>query len=267
MVKLVKRGTLVVLAFFLLSCVGVGAGMRMALVAAAFFGGGLSILLMIAVYLIAGHIRTRGAEKRAAVLQSGSPDPIQEEKHRLARRYAHMLGQLHVPGDAVMTAMASDLFSPSVVNLLHYFWITEDELLFFPRWDSIESSLELLEYLEKNEGQHCIRLNALRIPRRSVRFYALQPFLRDSDNYTLLRYAGPLDEDIALVLDAEAYGPLAKALPGLDLGELRERLYPASAQQIGDINAKMLQLKELYAQTLITGDEYTAKKAQLLVML
>lgn len=267
MAKLVKRGTLVVLALFLLCCAGVAAGVRMAQVAAAFFGGGLAILLVLAVYLAAGHIRARRAESRAAALRMAPPDPVQEEKRRLAQRYAGMLSELHVPGDAVMTAMASDLFWPSVVNLLHYFWITEDELLFFPRWDSIESSLELLEYLERSGGQHCIRLNPLRISRWSVRFYALQPFLRDSESYTLLRYAGPLDEDIALVLDAEAYAPLAKALPGLDLGELRARLYPASARQIEDINAKMLQLKELYTQTLITEDEYTAKKAQLLVLL
>lgn len=249
------------LAFFLLSCVGVNVALRMSPVMAAFLIGALLVVFFACLLLvILGRRRPVQTEEPPP---QEPVDPLEEEKRRLAGQYDALLAEFSVPADAAVIHLPSALFASGIAGILHYIWRTESELLLFPRWDSLESCMQLSEYPE-GTGPYQISLYPLRIPLERVHYYTRITQMPDANTFTLLYYQDAFQEDMGLLLRKEAYSVLEALLPDRDLQDLQKHEYPSSARQILDITVQMQQLKELYTGELIDEQEYHLKKAELL---
>lgn len=271
MKEFVQKAAMWFLAFFLLACVGVSVTQRFQPGEATAFFIGMALVLL-ALVLLAGlkAVGLRRAQKKAQRLEAMKPpppDPVEQARQQLARRYSEMQEKMNIPPDAQLVHMPANFYAPGVLNLMHYCWKTQNELLLFPRWDSIESNLRLLEYLGESIEKYDIILHPVRVPLYALAFYHRVPSRQNEEGYTLVRYGNTLGEDVAILLAEDAYPVLQSMLPEHDLRELSNRQYPNSAQQISDISLKMQQLKELRVQALIDEEEYAAKKAQMLTML
>lgn len=264
--SLIRRGIITGLLFFLLSCIGVSIAMRLAAPNAVVIGVGAVVLLLGYIYFAIGLQKRRKAPPEGQAVPL--PPSVQEVGYRgsLARQYKKQLKRLEIPKNAAAVYVGTDLFAPTTANLLHYLWRTDTHLWLFPRWDSIESTLELLEYLGR-QPRFTPALYAVRIPLENIHYYRFQEPVRETEGFVLLRYRSVLEEEIGLMLEEDALSALNALLPNKNYKIIEEQRYPASAKQINDITAKMVQLKELHEQVLITDTEYETKKAELLTAL
>ncbi len=259
----VKRMSIVILIVVLLACLGVSvASGQVPLLT------GMFVCAIFLAFFLAWVLRMQPPQ---ANNQHEAPQPVaaskEEQQLQLAQRYALVQLPLGLPENTQTLQMTSDLFAPHTVNLLFYCWKTETHLHFFPRWDSIEATLGLLEYLETQSMYQTITFTVMSIPIEHIICYTKEPAYKHIQSFTMLHYRNLLGDEVGLLMQDNAFAVLKNLLPHLDQMEIKSRQYPHSSQQISDITTKLQQLKALHMQALIDEEEYTTKKKQILTTL
>ena len=172
----------------------------------------------------------------------------------LRGRYNTLYMEQAVPPNARLVTGAA--FSPDGEAVCQYCWLTMDELVFMPLWESVE---ELFRGMPPESAP----LFAIRIPLGYVDCYFEEQSV--DGKYTALQYKSPQGTTLLLGFSQDAIHVFNSMLPDFARDRRFERQYTRSMQNIQDINEVFLRLKELRRRDLISEEEYAEKKKQILI--
>lgn len=175
----------------------------------------------------------------------------------LRARYDSMFLGLGVPENAMIVRLACNSTSPAGAASKHYCWINDGFLMLFPLWESFTGAGAELPVSE-------ILPRGWRIPVSDIVCYATQQGL--PTKFLVLQFKKD-SEILTLAFSVDSLKVFSMLMPEKDLSNLLEEIYPKSSRNIRDIKENFISLKELRQEDLITEDEYTAKKKEMLILM
>lgn len=211
-------------------------------------------LLIIAVIGFAWVFISRRKHVRDLQSEAERPQAAPAPAATLRERYNSMCLDLLVPPGA-MTVTGS-AFSCGAEPMRMYCWIVGGELVLLPLWESVESRYGGLP-------PESVPLYSMHIPLVYIVCYSEQQCI-DGKSCSL-QYKSPEGVPLALGFSADSTQVFDALIPKLAYDCQFERQYPHSYRNLQDINEMFLRLKELRRRDLISEDEYSEKKKQLLI--
>lgn len=211
------------------------------------------LVIVAVIYLIIRIMRpdANRDKRRADALPSEDPLAV------LRLRYDALFIMLEVPQNAMIVRLACNNYAASGAALRHYCWLRDDILMLFPLWESFVGSGGALVAPD-------IQLREWRIPLPDIVCFATEQGL--PNKFVVLQFKKEADV-LTVAFSEDAARVFSILFPEKDFTHLLEELYPKSSRNIRDIKENFLSLKELREGDLITEDEYSAKKKEMLILM